>query len=301
MQPEPISLSAWSIADSYDYVAKSSRWGALADGEALGFYRRVLGYCSERSGVCRFFGRLPAGFKLFLAERLIAFGAPQHFVLRKQAVAACVEQAVQAGCTQLVVLGAGFDVCAVRTARAHAQVYCVEMDVPGMSSHKVSLLTAHYGELPANFTALGVNLAEVALRDALARWPAFNGARSTLVVAEGLTMYLQEAEVAALFSDIRARCTGKVGVFFTAIPRAPGEGGFWNRFRKAVLGSGGEAPAWSMKPEGMEAFLAGQGFVQRCIYTYDGLQAAFRNETEMARLKRQPGEYLVYAEAAGRE
>ncbi len=295
MAKDKISISAWTVILSHVLLSRDARWKTLVVVEDIAFYRSCLNYCDKRFGVCRTLGKLPDFCLLWLIQRLVAYGAPQHFVLRKRAIRAQAMQSVEQGAEQIVVIGAGFDILAFATAQAFSQVRCFELDVPSMCEHKVQVLKDCYGKLPGNFFAAGVDLSLVPMRDALAALPGFSREKATLFIAEGVVMYLTEESVSAMFSDVHAAADSSE-VLFTAIAKPPKpKENIWSRIRSLFLGYNKEAFSWCMEAVQMAGFLRERGFGEQYHNGYVELQKDLRTQKELDQLERQNGEYLVYA------
>ena len=101
------------------------------------FISACYSHCLRQSRTYRIIDRLlPPKRHIGVVEFMLARGAPQHFVLRKQAIARQVEASIAGGAKQLVVIGAGFDALALGSAKRHAGVTCFEIDMPAMHTHK---------------------------------------------------------------------------------------------------------------------------------------------------------------------
>lgn len=295
MRKNTISLTAWVVAMCHVVLSGTRRWEALVASPELDFYKRCIEYCRRYFPMCRMLGALPG--PLWLVDHTVAMGAAQHFIARKKAIAAQVRECINAGTTQLVVIAGGFDALALTIAKSFAQIACFEIDMPDMQAHKLCIAREYYGKLPANFHPVSADLSQTSLGDALAAAPGFDRGRPTLFVAEGLTMYLQAADVERLFGDIRKLCsTG--AVIFTALEatrkRSEGWGG---KLREIVLSRSEENFRWGMDRDAMAAFLGALGFSEQFQIGYAELQKSWRNADELAALERENGEYLVYAVA----
>lgn len=113
--------------------------------------------------------------------------------------------AVGAGATQVLVLGAGFDTLCLRLAPLFQHVQFVEVDRPATASAKAKGVKRE--GWPENMHLLAADLNETPLTHlmtAAAFWD--TGARS-VVVAEGLLLYLEDVVVLDVFREIAA-CTG---------------------------------------------------------------------------------------------
>lgn len=293
-----ISYTAWLVAACQPALNKTKRWQALVAENDAAFYRRCLDYCRTQSSLYRLLDAFPGGLHVWLVDRALARGAAQHYALRKRAIAEQVTAGVTGGAEQLVVIGAGFDALALGMARKQPGLRCFEIDIPAMQAHKLNAARGFFGELPGNFFAVAADLSRVSLARALGDYPAFDRRRPTLFVAEGLTMYLSEANVIALLADVRRLCERAPSLVFTAIERAREQNAGWGGWlRRFSLAASGEHFYWSMPRAGMADFLKANGFLPQRIFSYADLQRPWRTPEEMAVIEQQNGEYLVYAVA----
>jgi methyltransferase (TIGR00027 family) len=154
-----------------------------------------------------FAARLARGEPLLQVVRYARFALPPLYrVIDELQTAHCVRhrsidelllRAVeQDGFTQVVVLGAGWDMRAARFRERLAGVRIVELDLPAMSLRKKA---AARGLCDVSYGA--IDLAHEPLRDGLRR-TAYNAARPTLFVLEGLVHYLPRPRVERLFAEI---------------------------------------------------------------------------------------------------
>ncbi len=161
-------------------------------------------------------------------ERTVLPGLVLHFLLRKRWLEELVRAAVvDDGCRQVVVLGAGLDTLASRLHRELDFVRFIEVDHPATQRLKKSALTE--GELATqNLVLLPADLTNVSLATALlGPNSGFARDRRTLLLAEGLLMYLPAAAVERLFTEIHARLPEITDFVFTFMePRADGSVGF---------------------------------------------------------------------------
>lgn len=122
-----------------------------------------------------------------------------------------VEEALEDGLDQLVILGAGFDARAHRLAGLeHVRVF--ELDHPSTQSMKRAVV----GPPPANVRYVAADLAREPLAEALAAGGVAADAR-TLFLWEGVTNYLDAASVDATLRTIAQLGTS---VVFTYVERA---------------------------------------------------------------------------------
>jgi methyltransferase (TIGR00027 family) len=150
--------------------------------------------------------RKPSTYRFYrVVEGLLGRGQLLWFGVRKRWFADAVEAAIADGATQLLVVGAGFDPNAALVARRHPHVTCVEIDAPATAEPKrVGLAGAALTR--DNLHVCAADLSQKPLAEALRETPWRTDARS-VVVAEGLLMYLDAVSVARFFAAVR-ECTG---------------------------------------------------------------------------------------------
>ncbi len=139
-----------------------------------------------------------------LGERLQP-GAFEGLGKRKIFMDQQVCAAIDAGATQVLVLGAGFDTLCLRLASENPAVRFLEIDHPDTARAKQRAVK-QLGQ-PVNLTLLAVDLAQRKLSRVLADSDAWDSSAVSIVVAEGLLYYLTPEAVRQLFDEIR----GSVG------------------------------------------------------------------------------------------
>jgi methyltransferase (TIGR00027 family) len=192
-------------------------------------------------------------------ERLTHPGIIRHYLLRKRWIEEQSRLALRQGVGRVIIIGAGLDTLALRLASQYPEVAWLEIDHPATQDFKRQGL-AHAGlQLPANFSLLSVDLSTAPLPAALMR-----DTRPTLVVIEGVLMYLTEADVAALLRDqVRTLSLAPVHLIFSHMVRWPqGPAGFrpnswwvdrWLAWRD-------EPFQWTMPPQALKPWLQSLGF-----------------------------------------
>ncbi|MCO8254040.1 SAM-dependent methyltransferase [Haladaptatus sp. AB618] len=169
----------------------------------------------------RLFHRLPK----FVLRRLIARippGVIAQTVLRKR----WIQDAVRANlsdCSQVVVLGAGLDTLAPRLRREYPDVRFWEIDHPATQGVKRRVV-----EQGSNLTLCSEDFTERAPMSSLDADTDYDPDEPTVVVTEGLLMYLSEAEVRELFDAVREHTGEGSHLVGTAInPNAMADGPDW--------------------------------------------------------------------------
>lgn len=299
MDTNQVSHTAWLVFACQLRLKQMARWSALVSDDDAAFYRRCYDYCREHFTPCRYLHYLlPLRPCVALVDMVLARGAPLHFVLRKQAIAKQVDVAIAGGVRQIVVVGGGFDLLALKYASANKSLQCFELDMPAMHGHKTAIVDAHFGGRPANVHFISVDLSQQALSEVLAQHHAFRADVPTVFIAEGVLMYLPEASVHQFFAQMVRACKADTSVVFTAIEsRKKKQTGTSLKLRNIILAASRERFAWSMDEDKIEAFLKSLGWRQYSLTNYADLQRPYRTAEEMAIIERQNGEYLVAASA----
>jgi len=196
-----------------------------------------------------------------MMEALTGRGQILWFGVRKRFIADAVDAAIADGASQLLVVGAGFDPLAALVARRHPHVTCVELDTPATAEPKRRGL-AGADALQVNLHPLSADLARQPLADVLP--PSWRRDARTIVVAEGLLMYLDRAAVQQFFTAIRQLTGPGSRVAFTCIdadergnprlliPLSP--------LVRPLLRLAGEPLRWGIRPAALPAFLADLGY-----------------------------------------
>ena len=113
--------------------------------------------------------------------------------------------AIEAGAKQVLVVGAGFDTLCLRLAPQFPQLEFFEVDHPATSAAKAKGVT-QAGQ-PENMSLLAADLNETPLSELMNNAGRWDSNAQSVVVAEGLLIYLNEAAVLQLFREVAA-CTG---------------------------------------------------------------------------------------------
>jgi methyltransferase (TIGR00027 family) len=170
----------------------------------------------------------------------------------------------------------------------------IEVDHPATQQVKRDVLK-HYK------VAIGVEFANCAIgRDdlfsSLARCRAFDHQARTLLIAEGLLMYLEPRIVDELLTSIRERMGARTRIAFTFMERQPGGriafGGqsrivdFWLKWR-------GEPFLWGIARDSLPEYLAARGYAMLELQDTAALRRLYLDNREIALAE---GDHLCVAE-----
>jgi methyltransferase (TIGR00027 family) len=197
-----------------------------------------------------------------LLERWMVPGMALHVGLRKRFFDDETRAALAAGATQVLVVGAGFDTLALRLAAERPEATFVEVDHP--ATHEVKRAAVErIGAPRPNLHLVGADLASVSLEQVLAGLGAWRRSRASVVVAEGLLMYLAAADVAGLLEAVRRSTAAGSRLLFSYLEHDEGGrplvGGL-GPFTRWMFGHLGEPLLWSVREGGIGELLEEHGY-----------------------------------------
>ena len=136
---------------------------------------------------------------ILLAEKLVKPGLTAHYALRKKHIENLVVRSLKdKDLVQVVIVGCGFDTLAIRLHREYPDVRFFELDGEKLISRKERALR-QCGVPADNLHFLKLSDNTDAIKRSLAECPDFSTVKKTLFLIEGVLMYLEPAQVTALF------------------------------------------------------------------------------------------------------
>ena len=188
-------------------------------------------------------------------------GQFEAFAHRKAFCERQVRDGVGAGATQTLVLGAGYDTMGWRLAPELSGVNFFEIDHPATASLKAKGIDA-MGQRD-NLCLIAEDLSKRKLVDVLKTNKSWDQSARTVIVAEGLVMYLPPEAVRDLFCQCAVIAGVGSRIAFTYIPTgADGrpDAGRWTGLMLWLQKVIGEPWIWSIRPEELDLFLAETGW-----------------------------------------
>lgn len=145
------------------------------------------------------------------ASNPLAAGRRHHFELRARSIDAALDAA---GFPRILELAAGLSFRGLDWASRRADVFYVDTDLPEMTAAKADLLPRlHPAPLPGTLRVTPLDaLDHAAFRATVSLLPA----GPVSIAQEGLLMYLDDAEKAALAAIVRETLLARGGVWITA-------------------------------------------------------------------------------------
>lgn len=198
-----------------------------------------------------------------------------HVVLRSRYCEDRLAAAVRQGVEQLIVLGAGLDTFAYRQPEWARSLRIYEVDQPASQAEKRHLLAHAHIAIPGNVEFIAIDFEQTSLADGL-KGAAVDFSRTTFFSCLGVTMYLSEGAVDALFEVVASFPAGSEIVFTYRQPDGDGESALGQR-----VGALGEPWTFHIEPGALAHKLNGLGF--RSLEELDPLDADalyFRGRTD---------------------
>ncbi len=194
-------------------------------------------------------------FDWMLPGQFEAFGYRKAFCERQ------VRDGIGAGATQVLVLGAGYDTMGWRLAPEFAGVNFIEIDHPATARLKARGIEA-MGKRD-NLHLIPEDLGKRKLMDVLKASETWDQTAQTVILAEGLLMYLPPEAVRDLFRQCAAIAGAGSRIAFTYI--GTGADGRPDVGRRTglilwILKASGEPWFWSIRPEELGQFLKETGW-----------------------------------------
>ena len=202
------------------------------------------------------FSRSRMAVGIYLAFDWMMPGQFEAFAHRKAYFERQVRNAIEAGVSQVLVLGAGYDTLGWRLAPEFSGVNFFEIDHPATARLKAKGIDAM--GLPTNLYLIAEDLGKRQLADVLHADTTWNSIAPTIIVAEGLLMYLPPEAVGALFEQCAAATGAGSRFAFTHVgtrPNGTPDAGPWTWLVLWLLRVGGEPWLWGISAEDLCPFL----------------------------------------------
>lgn len=194
-------------------------------------------------------------FDWLLPGQFEAFGYRKAFCEHQ------VRDGIDGGATQVLVLGAGYDTMGWRLAPEFPGVNFFEIDLPATARLKARGIEV-MGKRD-NLFLIAEDLGRQKLADALNAGKSWDQSSQTVIIAEGLVMYLPSEAVRDLFSQCALISGAGSRIVFSYIPTgADGRpyAGPWTGLMLWLQKVVGEPWTWSIRPEELNLFLKESGW-----------------------------------------
>lgn len=207
------------------------------------------------------FARSKTAVAIYLAFDWMMPGQFEGFAHRKAFCERQVRRGIAGGARQVLVLGAGYDTLAWRLASEFPAIRFFEIDHPVTSRPKIRGIESMGRR--SNHELVAVDLGATRLEVALRPTHAWAEGDATVIVAEGLLMYLSAEDVGGLLEQC-ADVTGPGSrIAFTYLGvREDGrfDAGPWTWLLLRILDASGEPWRWGVRTDEVAAVLDRRGW-----------------------------------------
>jgi methyltransferase (TIGR00027 family) len=293
------SRTAAVIAASQAFMRHDPFLGELVSATSAHYCQTFVGYASKPLALLSKHAAKPWLHRMiYFIERCVLPGIMLHFAVRKRYLREQVTASIGHGCTQIVVLGAGFDTLALELSEQFPAIRFFELDTPATQSVKLRALR-DMGVKPHNLYFIPIDLGSECLADVLLSSGIYSVEANTVVIAEGLFMYLESAAIENLFSELKGIGHRVLCVIFTFLElQGNGNPDFQqsSNWLRLALRRWKEPFKWGKTRTELDAFLRQLGFAARWITEDDTLAARYLVPLNAFDRPLAKGEYLCAAE-----
>ncbi len=287
------SITAYSVASCIGKLASTPEWGKYIP-EEMAELSASFSKGATDTPVKRLISLLPPKLAEFALDNILVPGMMHHFLFRKLLIEAELHRfmAETGGAGQVIILGAGLDTLAVRMAGKYPAARFFEVDLPGAGEVKLVALKRMGRQLPGNCRFLAADLAKTPLTGVLNAEKSFNSGTATLVILEGVLMYLRESDVKGLFTTLHALFSGQLEIIFGAMAH-PDDVKNWRVRAANFLTEAQEKTDWHASSRDMPGFMASLGYSLKSWMPYKKLQAFYRPATELRNVPEEDENYYL--------
>ncbi len=297
MSSDKTSTTAYSVATGLAKLSELPQWKSYFTSDMI-FLNRAFMQHAKDTLAKRMIGWLSPELMIRVMDTIYIPGMTEHYLFRKCWIEGHLTDAIINGAQQVIVLGAGLDTLALRAAKKHDAVPFFEIDLPITQNTKIHILQQIGYAVPDNCHFKAADLGKTVLDAVLLPDYHFRPDASTVIILEGVLMYLTEAEVKSLFLDIRRLFTGQLYIFYGAISAPDGKYNAVVRFTSALLRRGTEGTKWHCTGELMSGFMAELGYNIKEWISYKDLQRRYRKEAELGQVPEQDENYYIVTKRA---
>jgi methyltransferase (TIGR00027 family) len=215
--PKP-NFTAWFVMQGYLAALNHPDYKDESANARITLYKPLEEAASRTRLISRLIYWLPYRLQYKIGQMVTNPGRMRHFLFRKKEVEKQTRRLLaEQGAVQVVVLGAGLDLLALKLAEEFPGVNFVEIDTAESQAFKVGVLKKHYPHLPNNLEYIEGDL-QNPLEGILKPSRLHDPNALTLWIAEGFFMFMQEDDVRRILSEVAKLSPVGSYVLFTSIP-----------------------------------------------------------------------------------
>lgn len=187
-------------------------------------------------------------------------GGTNYVVVRARYIDDCLDQCIEEGIEQLVLLGAGYDSRVFRFTGLTKGIKVFEVDHPDSQRTKKEKVEKIFGGLPGHVTYVAVDFENDKLGDRLAA-SGYDSSLKTLFIWEGVTVYISRQAVEETLAFVASNSGEGSSIVFDYIYKSAIDGGVDEAENmKAKAAKASESFKFGIQKGAVEKFLAERGF-----------------------------------------
>jgi methyltransferase (TIGR00027 family) len=228
-------------------------------------------------------------------NRLAPAGIYEYVLARTKLLDEVFLQALERGFPQIVLLGAGFDMRALRFAGQNRGTRIFELDVATTQQPKIDILKRKGVTLPEELVFVTIDFDREDLAEVLLA-AGYEEGRQSLFLWEGVTMYLTPEAVDGTLSFIRNSAAGASIVAFDYIYASvlKRENRFYGEAEiYKLVSEAGEGWTFGLEEGQVEGFLAERGFTMVAHHTPADLEETYLRAEDGALLGQINGTHCI--------
>lgn len=204
------SFTAFVVAKALLACTQSKKWQAQFTPQtkeiATCFVKTALKNLPYGYGwlLAKVFNNLPPSITMSILNRTLSAGFCQHIALRKLFIEQQVREAIAKGCQHVIQLGAGLDPLLLRLHSEYPEVQFIELDKGPTRNTKLQAINQFKMPLSKNLHFLECDLSDANWYKQLQGQNYFNKAEKSIVIVEGVTMYLLPKDVVSLLKTLKS-------------------------------------------------------------------------------------------------
>lgn len=298
MKANRASATAYLIAESAVFLSQNEAIEPLLQSKTVElskhfadsrrFSNKLVYFAKQRKILRPFFTAV---------ENLVIPGIQLHYLVRKLRLEEIAFDALANDFKQIVVFGAGFDTLALRLHKNFPTVDFIEIDYPSTQTAKINVIEEQR-LANDNLKFISLDLTENSLTQTILAADHFRPNTKTLFIAEGLFMYLTEAEIENLFDFVRQNSRKNSRLAFTFMERQANNRIAFRNSSKLVdfwLKMRGEPFRSGFYPSELLEFLNKKNFTLESLDSAETLRQRYLTAPELQNLPLAEGESLCLA------
>ncbi len=275
------NFTAWFVMQGVLATLHHPDYRDASNNELVRLYEPLAKIASKTRLISRLIDSLPYSFQYRIGQWVTNPSRLRHFLFRKKEIEKqSRELLAEGGVTQVVVLGAGLDLLALRLAGEYPGVNFIEIDTFESQSFKVASLQKIPTQLPANLEFIEGDL-QNPLEGILKPSRLHDPKAKTLWIAEGFFMFVSQEAVQALLEGIQRISVAGSHLIMTTLVQARPSGLIKHSMCDFFMRREQSPYRWFMGPADVGGFVGGFGFGISRQMPYRALHSQYSTHTVM--------------------